>query len=68
MSHVEGYKREGIAGGISHSGRRTFFTLLAKNCGSRRLSVRLVRQASIATTQRYIDLNDDMKLKAVELV
>jgi integrase/recombinase XerD len=28
----------------------------------------LVRHSNISTTQRYIDVNDDMKRRAVELV
>lgn len=62
------YKRAGIAGGSSHSGRRTFITNLANKGVSVRLLASLVRHANIATTQRYIDVNDDMKRKAVELV
>ncbi len=33
-----------------------------------RLLASLVRHRSIATTQRYIDVNDEMKRRAVELV
>lgn len=62
------YKRAGIAGGSSHSGRRTFITTLANKGVSVRLLASLVRHANIATTQRYIDVNDDMKRQAVELV
>ena len=62
------YKRAGIAGGSSHSGRRTFITTLANKGVSVRLLASLVRHANIATTQRYIDVNDDMKRRAVELV
>ena len=62
------YKRAGITGGSSHSGRRTFITTLANKGVSVRLLASLVRHANIATTQRYIDVNDDMKRKAVELV
>lgn len=62
------YKRTGIAGGSSHSGRRTFITTLANKGVSVRLLASLVRHANIATTQRYIDVNDDMKRKAVELI
>ena len=61
------YKGAGIAGGSSHSGRRTFITTLANKGVSVRLLASLVRHANIATTQRYIDVNDDMKRKAVEL-
>ena len=62
------YKRAGIAGGSSHSGRRTFITTLANKGVSVRLLASLVRHSNIATTQRYIDVNDDMKRQAVELV
>jgi integrase/recombinase XerD len=62
------YKASGIAGGSSHSGRRTFITTLANKGVSVRLLASLVRHRSIATTQRYIDVNDDMKRRAVELV
>jgi len=33
-----------------------------------RLLASLVRHQSISTTQRYIDVNDEMKRNAVELV
>ena len=59
------YKRAGIAGGSSHSGRRTFITTLANKGVSVRLLASLVRHANISTTQRYIDVNDDMKKQAV---
>lgn len=62
------YKRAGINGGSSHSGRRTFITTLANKGVSVRLLASLVRHANIATTQRYIDVNDDMKRRAVELI
>jgi integrase/recombinase XerD len=62
------YKRAGIAGGSSHSGRRTFITTLANKGVSVRLLASLVRHANISTTQRYIDVNDDMKRQAIELI
>ncbi|NDD12360.1 MAG: site-specific integrase, partial [Betaproteobacteria bacterium] len=55
-------------GGSSHSGRRTFITTLANKGVSVRLLASLVRHSNISTTQRYIDVNDDMKRRAVELV
>jgi integrase/recombinase XerD len=60
--------REGIAGASSHSGRRTFITNLAAKGISVRVLASLAGHKSIATTQRYIDVNDDMKRRAVELV
>ena len=62
------YKGSGVAGASSHSGRRTFITTLANKGVSVRLLASLVRHANIATTQRYIDVNDDMKRAAIELV
>ena len=62
------YKGAGISGGSSHSGRRTFITTLANKGVSVRLLASLVRHANISTTQRYIDVNDDMKRQAVELI
>ena len=62
------YKRSGVDGASSHSGRRTFITNLANKGISVRVLASLAGHKSIATTQCYIDVNDDMKRKAVELV
>ena len=62
------YKRAGIAGGSSHSGRRTFITNLAAKGVGVRVLMSLAGHRSISTTQAYIDVNDDMKRRAVELV
>ena len=62
------YKRAGIAGCSSHSGRRTFITNLAAKGVGVRVLMSLAGHRSISTTQAYIDVNDDMKRKAVELV
>ena len=62
------YKRAGIAGGSSHSGRRTFITTLAAKGVGVRVLMSLAGHRSITTTQAYIDVNDDMKRRAVELV
>jgi len=61
------YKVAGIAGASSHSGRRTFITSLAAKGVSVRVLASLAGHASISTTQAYIDVNDEMKRKAVEL-
>lgn len=59
------YRNVGIVGASSHSGRRTFITTLAnKGVGVRVLAV----HSSITTTQAYIDVNDEMKRSAVELI
>lgn len=62
------YKRAGIEGGSSHSGRRTFITNLASKGVGVRVLMSLAGHKNISTTQAYIDVNDDMKRKAVELV
>jgi integrase/recombinase XerD len=62
------YKRAGISGGSSHSGRRYFITSLASKGIGVRVLASLAGHRSIFVTQRYIDVNDDMKRRAVELV
>lgn len=62
------YKRAGLEGATSHSGRRTFITNLAAQGVSVRVLAALAGHRSIQTTQRYIDVNDNMLRRAVELV
>jgi integrase/recombinase XerD len=62
------YKRAGIIGASSHSTRRTFITNLAAQGISVRVLASLAGHRSIATTQRYIDVNDEQKRRAVELI
>ncbi len=62
------YRRAGLDGATSHSGRRSFITTLASKGVGVRVLASLAGHRSIATTQAYIDVNDDMKRKAVELV
>jgi len=62
------YKNAGIKGASSHSGRKTFLTSLASQGISVFVLASLAGHKSIATTQRYITVHDDMKRKAVELV
>jgi integrase/recombinase XerD len=61
------YKRSGIDGASSHSGRRTFITNLASKGVGVRVLMSLAGHKNISTTQAYIDVNDDMKRRAVEL-
>lgn len=61
------YKRAGIEGASSHSMRRTFITNLAAKGVGVRVLMSLAGHRNISTTQAYIDVNDDMKRKAVEL-
>jgi len=62
------YKKAGVFGASSHSGRRTFITKLANQGVSVRVLASLAGHRNISTTQAYIDVNDDMKRRAVELV
>ena len=62
------YQRAGIKGASSHSGRKTFLTSLATQGVSVFVLAALAGHRSIATTQRYITVNDDVKRRAVELV
>jgi integrase/recombinase XerD len=62
------YERVGIVGATSHSMRRTFITKLATSGVSVRVIAEAVGHASISTTQRYIDVNDELISNAVELV
>lgn len=62
------YKEAGIDNGSSHSGRRTFITRLASRGVSARVLQELAGHKHLSTTQQYIDINDDMKRKALELL
>jgi integrase/recombinase XerD len=61
------YRGAGVAGASSHSGRRSFITTLASKGVGVRVLATLAGHRSIATTQRYIDVNDDLLRGAVEL-
>lgn len=62
------YKNVGINGGSSHSGRKFFITTLANKGIGVRILASLAGHKSIAVTQRYIDVNDEQKRNAVELI
>lgn len=62
------YKLALIDGASSHSGRRTFITNLANKGVGVRVLQALAGHRSIATTQLYIDVNDEILKKAVELI
>lgn len=62
------YRAVGIEGASSHSGRRSFITNLASKGVGVRVLMSLAGHKNISTTQAYIDVNDNQKRAAVELV
>lgn len=62
------YAKAGFAGCTSHSGRRSFLTKLASQGVSVRVLQELAGHRNLATTQRYIDVNDEMKRSALMLI
>jgi len=62
------YRRAGLGGASSHSGRRTFITSLANKGVGVRVLMALAGHRNMSTTQRYIDLNDEMVKGAANLV
>jgi integrase/recombinase XerD len=65
---IQLYVGAGIDKATSHSGRRTFITALANKGVNVRVLAALAGHKHIATTQRYIDLNEEVLKAAVELV
>ena len=62
------YRKCSIAGASSHSGRRSFITNLAAKGVGVRVLASLAGHRSIAVTQKYIDVNDEMIRNAVEMI
>lgn len=66
------YKNMGIEGASSHTGRRTFITNAARKIstvgGSLRDIQSLAGHSNIATTQRYIDVNENAKKQIVDII
>jgi integrase/recombinase XerD len=62
------YKRAGIDGATSHSGRRFFISRMAHSGISAKVIMSLAGHRHLSTTQKYIDVNDDMLKAAVEVV
>ena len=60
------YARAAIQGATSHSGRRTWLTTLSQKGVSVRVLAEMAGHRSIQTTQRYIDVNDDMMRNAAD--
>lgn len=60
------YDQAGLDGGSSHSGRRWFITRLAHAGISPKAIMMLAGHRHLSTTQRYIDVSDEMMRTAVE--
>ena len=61
------YVAAGVDKATSHSGRRTFITNLANKGVNVRVLAALAGHKHISTTQRYIDLNEEVLKAAIEL-
>jgi len=62
------YRRAGMDGASSHSGRRSFITALSGKGISVRVLAALAGHRSLSSILPYIDASDDMKRQAVELI
>ena len=62
------YKRCEINGASSHSGRRTYATVIASKGTSLRVLMKLMGHRNLTTTSVYVDASDDMMRNAVELI
>ena len=62
------YRECGIEGASSHSGRRSFITNLANKGVSVRVLQELAAHSNLATTQKYIDVNDEQMRNAVNVI
>jgi integrase len=62
------YALAGIDGASSHSGRRWFITQLAHSGVSAKVIMTLAGHRHLSTTQRYIEVNDQMMKAAVEVL
>lgn len=62
------YTIAGLNGATSHSGRRGFITKLAHAGVSSKVIMELAGHKHLTTTQLYIDVTDEHKRSAVELV
>lgn len=62
------YSEAGINDASSHSGRRWFITQLAHKGVSPKVIMELAGHKNLGTTQRYIEVNEEMKSKAVSLL
>ena len=57
-----------ISGATSHIGRRAWLTEVSSKGVGVRVLVEMAGHTSIQTTQRYIDVNDELMRSAAELI
>ena len=62
------YKAAGLDGASSHSGRRSFLSLLSSKSVPLKILMELAGHRQAQTTMRYVDVTMDMKKAAVELI
>lgn len=62
------YGLAGISDASSHSGRRWFITQLANSGVSPKVIMELAGHKQLTTTQRYIDVTEEQKRNAVDLL
>lgn len=62
------YTAAGLDGATSHSGRRWFITKLANSGVGTKVIMTLAGHKHMTTTQRYIDVREDMMRAAVEFL
>ena len=62
------YKRVGLDGASSHSGRRSFITKLSAKSVPLKVLMEMVGHRNLQTTQRYIEVTPDQKRAAAELI
>ena len=62
------YRRAGIAGASSHSGRRSFATLISSRGVGVRVLMRALGHQNLSSTLLYVEASDEMIRKAVALI
>lgn len=62
------YQEAGIDGASSHSGRRWFITKLAHSGISPKVIMTLAGHKNLTTTQRYIEVNDELMRRAIDVL
>ncbi|CAO3404840.1 tyrosine-type recombinase/integrase [Azospirillum palustre] len=62
------YSQAGLDGATSHSGRRWFITRLAHSGISPKVIMTLAGHKHLTTTQRYIEVNDELMRAAVDVL